>query len=172
MRVEESLSDLFKSYLPLALPLLNLFMRLVLNIASKDIPGILRRIFSLPEDLIFMAMGLELAGIAGVIPNFTRHYQSDGHDPALQGFLVGIALLSHWWSRKQVQSRFQNVFISGREVDRRIKKARRTKSTPSPSTREYFLLFHGDYILGFSLWLIDLAIGVYCLYYVTEIIVS
>lgn len=177
MRIEEQIADLFKLCLPLALPVLNLFMRLVLNVISKDITGIHRRLFALPEDLIFMAMALETAGIAGVIPAFTVFYTSRGHDPVRMGLAVclalfGVALLSHWWSRTQVQTRFQNVYISGYEVEKRIKRARRTKSTPPPSTREYFLLFQGDYILGICMWAIELSVCAYCLYYVATILIS
>src|SRR6478609_2715786 len=128
MRFEEQIIDLAKQFLPLALPILNLTTRMFLNILSRDIRGIHRRLFSLPEDLMFISLSLEFAGIAGVIPSFTMFYRKDGYDPAIAGIVVSailyfVAFAIHWWNKNQVEPRFQSVFISGHEIEKRIRKA-------------------------------------------------
>src|ERR1051325_5312001 len=121
MRIEEIIADWAKKCLPLALPLLNLTTRMALNILSRDIRGIHRRLFSLPEDLIFISLSLEFAGIAGVIPRFTAFYQRDDYDPVIAGIVVSailffVAFAIHWWNKTQVEPRFQDVFISVHEI--------------------------------------------------------
>src|SRR6476661_5207555 len=163
MRIEEQIADLAKLYLPLALPILNLTTRMFLNVLSRDIRGIHRRLFSLPEDLMFISLSLEFAGIAGVIPNFTAFYQRDNYDPTTAGIIVSailyfVAFLIHWWNKNQVEPRFQSVFISGHEIEKRIKKERKTRNNLPATTNEVMRVFNGEYIVGTFCWFLELAI--------------
>jgi hypothetical protein len=75
--------------LPLTILILKLVVRFVTREAAKDV---FRSILVVPLDLIYVAFGLLLAGMARRIPAFVSHYQSD-KEADFAGIVLCLGLL-------------------------------------------------------------------------------
>jgi hypothetical protein len=123
--------------LPLTLLLLKLGVRFVTREKAKDV---FRSILVLPLDLIYIAIGLLLAGMARRIPTFAAHYRND-KEADFSGAVLFIVLLfaacivtwidrgvrllwqkfyAAWNLAKQMQSEDQQMSLPGQPMVKRI----------------------------------------------------
>jgi hypothetical protein len=89
---ERAALNLFTHNIAVALPItilvLKLFVRFVTREPAKDI---FKSILVLPLDLVYVAYGLLLAGIAGRIPAFAAHYETP-READFAGLVLGVGL--------------------------------------------------------------------------------
>jgi hypothetical protein len=75
---ERVIVSLYSHNLPIALPLTILAIKLIVRFVTREsAKDIFRSILVLPLDLIYVALGLLLAGMTRRIPAFASHYQSE-----------------------------------------------------------------------------------------------
>jgi hypothetical protein len=175
VRVEEYIARWIRDWLYISLPLFNLLLRLFLNIVSDNRIGMMRRIFALPEDLMFVSLSLLFAGMAGIIPSYSAHYRAHGISPILAGAVLAfigvlITFAVHRWDTRVVQPRFQDVYVAAGELATRARAAAATGDGPPAGTTEYGFKLSGDFIFGSFLWLLELATATYCLSYISKVI--
>ncbi len=102
---ERIVVNLYSHNLAVALPLSILAIKITVRIISREpAKDIFRSILVLPLDLVYVAIGLLLAGIARRIPGFAAHYQSDneadfGGAVLLLGLVLGAILIT-WLDRR------------------------------------------------------------------------
>jgi hypothetical protein len=85
--IEERLIAVLRANSFLAIPLLLLFVKLFVIRISGDVDELFRRLVALPVELLFISMGITIAGLARNNP-FASHYKSD-----TQADLAGAIIL-------------------------------------------------------------------------------
>jgi hypothetical protein len=167
MPFEEQLAGWIGRNIAIFIPCFNLALRLFLNFLIRDTPGTFRRLFALPEDLIFISLSFVFAGMGGLIPSFTLHYSSHHSSPEVAGSIltaigVGAAILVHVLDSKVVQPIFQRIYVANRHVN--------ANDIPEGERRGIVGLYIGLFSIGFFVFSVDLWIGIKCLVYVLRLI--
>lgn len=89
---ERFVMEFYAHNIVVALPLTILMIKIIVRFVTREPPkDLFRSLLVLPLDLIYVAFGLLLAGMAGRIPAFTSHYESP--KSAIEaGFVLSIGL--------------------------------------------------------------------------------
>ena len=78
MGYEQIIMGLYVHNVVVALPLTILIIKLLVRFVTREpAKDVFRSILDLPLDLVYVALGLLLAGMARRIPTFVSHYQND-----------------------------------------------------------------------------------------------
>jgi hypothetical protein len=88
--LEETLIALLQANVALAIPIVLLILKLVVLRVAGDADELFRSLIALPLEVVFIAIGLVIAGLGRTIP-FAAHYRS-GTDADLAGTIIIIAL--------------------------------------------------------------------------------
>jgi hypothetical protein len=72
---ERIVAQVYRDNIAVSLPLTILTIKIFVRIVTREKPkDIFRSVLVIPLDLVYIAFGLLLAGMAGRIPSFTAHY--------------------------------------------------------------------------------------------------
>jgi hypothetical protein len=113
---EKAVLDFYSNNLIVALPLTILFIKLLVRYFTREpAKDIFKSLLVLPLDLIYVAFGLLLAGIAGRIPAFAAHYETV-READFAGFAGGCWLFAAacfvTWSDRGLRLLWQKFFAA------------------------------------------------------------
>ena len=121
MRTELAIIKFLGDWIVIVLPVSVALIRILLFKFAGEFDEVYRNLFSVPQDLIFIAVSFILAGVSRTIPAFAARYGSP-QQADLMGTLHIVVLLAIAWglckSNKLVMSLQQNFRVSWEQIDR------------------------------------------------------
>lgn len=89
---ERIVMEFYSQNMVIALPLTILLIKIMVRFVTREAPkDIFRSLLTLPLDLVYVAFGLLLAGMAGRIPTFVSHY-GNPKSAIEAGFIISFCL--------------------------------------------------------------------------------
>jgi hypothetical protein len=121
MKIEQAIIKFLSDWIVLVLPISVALIRLGLFRFAGEAEEVYRNLFSVPQDLVFIAVSFILAGLSRTIPAFAAHYKND-RDADLMGALHIFGLLGIAWllckSNKYVIVLQRNFRVSWTQINR------------------------------------------------------